>query len=396
MRKISAHYILNPGEKPIKNGILEIEEDGTILNIRSSESIKEEDHLEFYSGVIVPGFVNVHCHLELSHLKNQINEKSGIGNFVDQVISKRNQLSYDTALVRNQIYKMHQTGTQALGDISNTNESLKAKIDSPLIIHTFIELFGLNPSYTEEIWDNGIELLKEFRDSGLSASLTPHAPYSVSSQLWNKFKEQENDLPFTLSLHNQESKDEELFMSDHSGPLAEKFLSMGFKKDNFPGPAKSSPAWYQKFLPKSRNLLLIHNTLTTDDDIRFILESNPEKEVFFGLCPNSNKYIEDLLPTNILRKNKELNLCFGTDSLASNHQLSIWEEIKTVAKAISKEDISLDEYISMATINGARALGIDDQIGSFAPGKNPGIILLEGIQPDNLQIQENSESRRII
>ncbi len=395
MRKISAHYIINPGEKPIRNGILELDDDGTVINLRSTEQFHEEDKLEFYSGILVPGFVNVHCHLELSHLKNQITQKTGLSKFVEQVVNKRELiLSQDSNLMQNQLFKMHQTGTQALGDIANTKHSLKAKIKSPVQVHTFVELFGLNPENSAQIWDNGIQLVKEFRQAGLSASPTPHAPYSVSTLLWEKFADHAEELKPTISLHNQESQEEHNFIRHHSGPLKNRFLSMKIPAKHFPGPAESSTRWYNNLLPDIPKLLLIHNTYTSIEDIRFLSHNNPGKEIYYGLCPNANMFIENTLPDEILKNRKDLNLCIGTDSLASNFQLSVWEEIKTIAKAYP--NIPLEEFITMASLNGAKALGLDKQIGSFEQGKKPGVVLLEGINPANSEILENSQSRRIV
>jgi len=394
MRKISAHYIINPGEKPIRNGILEIDDDGTILNVRSNDQTREESKLEFFSGIIVPGFVNVHCHLELSHLKNQIKQKSGLTGFVEQVGQKRGTETPDHSLMQNLLFKMYQTGTQALGDIANSKDSLRAKTDSPVEVHTFIELFGLDPDSADLIWTKGIQMLQKFINADLKASLTPHSPYSVSIPLWGKFAKQTKNQNYTISLHNQESKEEQEFIRHHSGTMAKKFISMGIPPEHFPGPAKSSPHWYSNLLPESKKLLLIHNTVTTTEDIQFINKQHPEKEIYFGLCPLSNLYIEDLLPDAIINNRKNLNLCIGTDSLASNMQLSVLEEMKTLSHAYP--DITLEELIIMSTINGAKALGLEKQIGSFETGKKPGIILLEGINMEKMRIEKNSRSRRII
>ncbi|MEA1877091.1 MAG: amidohydrolase family protein [Bacteroidota bacterium] len=394
MRKISAHYIINPGKRPIRNGVLEIADDGTILNLRSGNRIHEEDNLEFYSGVIIPGLVNVHCHLELSHLKNQINQNTGISRFIEQVAEKRSTQTPDNILMQNLLFKMHQTGTQALGDIANTNNSLKAKLESPVEVHTFVEIFGLDPDKSELIWTKGNELLQEFQQAGLSASMTPHAPYSVSLPLWKQFAKQAVNPDYTLSLHNQESKDEHEFIRSHSGALAKRFINMGIAPEHFPGPAKSSPYWYHNLLPDFNKLLLIHNTFTTKEDIELLINQYPEKEIYFGLCPVSNMFIENKLPHKLVENRKGLRLCIGTDSMASNNQLSVWEEIKTLARFFP--DISLEELIVMATLNGARALGLEKKIGSFEQGKKPGVILLEGINLEKLRVENKSRSRRII
>ena len=140
MRKIAATYIFSGNRPPIKNGILICENDGTIVEIIENQGeLKEQANLEYYSGILVPGFVNAHCHLELSHLKGKVEEKTGIGNFIGKINKSRNA---DHEQIESEIYKadrrMWAAGIAAVGDISNTGSTIKAKQKSKIFYHTFV------------------------------------------------------------------------------------------------------------------------------------------------------------------------------------------------------------------------------------------------------------------
>jgi cytosine/adenosine deaminase-related metal-dependent hydrolase len=139
---------------------------------------------------------------------------------------------------------------------------------------------------------------------------------------------------------------------------------------------RSSLQSYFDKLEKADNAILVHNTFTKQEDIDYIKlqTSNSKLQTFFCLCVNANKYIEDALPPiELLRKNN-CEIILGTDSLASNWSLNILDEIKTIRKNFPS--IPIAEILQWATSNGAKALQMDDQLGSFEKGKRPGIILI--------------------
>ena len=157
---------------------------------------------------------------------------------------------------------------------------------------------------------------------------------------------------------------------------------------NFTPTGKSSLQSYFEKLNTAKNKILVHNTNITEKDILFAKGN----DVFFCLCPNANLYIENNLPPiNLLRKN-QCNIIIGTDSLASNHSLSILDELKTIAQNFPH--IPLEEMLQWATLNGAKALQMDDKIGSFEKGKKPGVILLEG--STSTTINADTSVRRLI
>ncbi len=393
MRKLSAHYIFPSSGHPLKYGIIIVDNNGRILDLIDTKGkLKEEANLEFYPGILAPGFVNAHCHLELSHMLGVIPKKSGIIGFIEQISEKRienkDKITKAASAYSEEIFR---TGTSAVADIVNTDDTIRIKQDSPLYWHNFVEIFGLNSSDAGKIWKSGIELKEKFDQTGLPASISPHAPYSISQELWHYFQSNPTEL---LSIHNQESKEEEYLMSSRQGKLAEWFKAKGFNTDNLPPVKKTSLESTINFFPDSKRVLLVHNTFSKQKDIELATSYFAQDSVYWVLCPNSNLYIENKLPEKLIENKESINICLGTDSLASNSSLSVLEEMKTLQKHFPS--IKLEELIKWASINGAKALGIEDKYGSFEIGKKPGVVWINNISYPGPVLSPKSKSVRLV
>ena len=148
MRKISADYIFPISSEPIKNGVITLDDDGTVVDVSSESGVKSlETGIEFYKGIICPGFINTHCHLELSHMRSQIPENLGMTGFIKDIITKRSNFSeeeIEQSIIAAEA-EMINNGIVAVGDISNNNNTFKQKSKGNLAYHTFLEVFDLNP-----------------------------------------------------------------------------------------------------------------------------------------------------------------------------------------------------------------------------------------------------------
>src|SRR4030095_1765949 len=138
--------------------------------------------------------------------------------------------------------------------------------------------------------------------------------------------------------------------------------------------------------------LFIHNTLTSSEDIKAAQAWN--KNVFWATCPNANLYIENRLPTYSSFLETNANVTIGTDSLTSNWQLSILEEMKTISKYQSY--IPFDTLLKWATLNGAKALGMEGNLGSLEIGKRPGVLLLTYDPEHEKLLEDGIEVRRLV
>lgn len=370
MRFISANIIYTITSMPIENGVIVMDDSGKIKNVLLSDEGVEKSKIEFYEGILCPGFVNAHCHLELSHLKGVITEKQGIVSFAKEIVSKRNKFSLEEKerAMHEADEMMHSNGIVAVGDISNDESSINTKIKSKTYYHTFVELIGFNPVGAKKIFEQGLELKEKYNSFKLSASLVPHAPYSVSLELMRLI----SNLNSFISIHNQESKEEDLFFKKGTGDFIDLYKSLNIPIDYFNPSNKSSIQTYLKHLVHINKLALVHNTFSSNEDVMYANALIPQ--LYWCLCPNANLYIEQSLPDVSMLMKSNCKMIIGTDSLASNHQLSIVDEINCLRNKFP--NIETQELLKWATYNGASFLGIEDKYGSIEKEKSPGLILL--------------------
>ena len=373
MRYLTAEYVLPIANDPIKEGVVAIDAQGEIIKIGSRQDFPSVD-LEIFDGVIVPGFINTHCHLELSHMKGLCPTGTKLIPFISSVLKLR---EFDQEVILEHIAKedanMWQSGIQAVGDISNKVDTAIQKGKSPISYYTFVELFDMmQPVLTKGTIENYRTVFKEqARGEGNKKSFVPHAPYSVTPELFD-FINRANPEKATISIHNTETADENQMFQDGTGGFEDFYKSVGLSLNDFKPTGTNSIAYALKHLqPKKRNLL-VHNTLTTAEDIS--LAHKWSDQVYWATCPNANLYIENRLPNYKYFLEAQAKVTIGTDSIMSNWHLCIWNEVKTIKKYQSY--VPVTELIKWATLNGAEALGYQKSMGSIELGKKPGLINL--------------------
>ncbi len=361
--------------------------DGTIEGILPIAEAGED--IQKLEGILSPGFVNAHCHLELSHMKGMIPTKTGLQEFVKQIVALR---QVDAEAIQEAIVEaeaeMFTNGIVAVGDISNTLDTLDQKAKHNLAYYSFVELYDLDPTRAHDKIIAGIAIQKQFQDSCVRASLVPHAPYSVTARLWTLLSEHFES--HTISLHNQETPGENEFFETKTGPFLGMYERTKVALDFFEPTGKTS---LQSILPvfkKAHHGILVHNSFTSAKDVQAVHANM--NNAFWCLCPNANQYIEQTMPPIELLRDNNATIVVGTDSYASNWSLNILDELKTIQQHHAA--IPLAEMLQWATINGARALQMDKHLGSFTKGKKPGVVLITGL--DDLNGLKNATSKRIL
>jgi cytosine/adenosine deaminase-related metal-dependent hydrolase len=392
MRKISAGKIYPVSSSPVENGVIIVDDNGKIIAIDTLEN-HDKTTIEFFDGVIVPGFINAHCHLELSHLNGVAQTGTGLIDFISQVIKNRNhsQEIIQEAIAREE-KNMIDSGIVAVGDISNTTDSFAQKRNENLYYYTFVEYFDLfQENNTQNILQQYDAVYNALTETAKNKkSKVPHAPYSVSRKLFEMLKQDQQ--AETISIHNQETIPEnELFLSK-TGDFISFYNRIGCDSRDIPKLEKPSIYYALEYLQKENRNLFVHNTLTTKEDIENAHLQLSKEKVFWATCPNANLYIENCLPNykNFIETNAQV--CIGTDSLTSNWQLSILEEMKTILKYQSYVDF--ETVLTWATINGAKALGFADSLGTVEIGKTPGLVLIKKMEDGKLTNQ--SKSKKIV
>ncbi len=148
---------------------------------------------------------------------------------------------------------------------------------------------------------------------------------------------------------------------------------MNLPTDHFKATNKTSLQSYLEYLQTTEALMLVHNTFSSVEDIDFANKLHPN--LFWCLCPNANLYIENTLPHVKMMTDHNCKITIGTDSLASNHQLDIMNELSVLKK--SYPSLTMWQLLQWATLNGAEFLGVDEKFGSIEEGKSPGLVLID-------------------
>jgi cytosine/adenosine deaminase-related metal-dependent hydrolase len=382
-RYLQSDIVFLGNGKFIENGILEVDGNGMVIEVYAGSPPKEK--VEYYPGALCPGFINTHCHLELTYLIDKIKPKGRLVNFIRSLQNMRqHKPENNRQLMQEADQAMYESGTVAVGDISNSNDSFPIKNESAIKYHTFIELFGFDDRRSESILSGGLALKKQASAAGLPASVVPHSPYSVSGTLLQKITLLGDNDP--ISIHNQETAAENEMFRQSKGELMEMLQSFGLDTSKFKAPATSS---LQSYLPAftNRKILLVHNTFMEELDMVSLCG---QEKVYLALCPKANLYIEDRLPLIEQFYEKGLKCTIGTDSLASNTSLSILEEIKTIQQLV---DLPTEILIEWACKNGADFLGFDE-LGTFESGKKPGVVHID--QLEGRKISRKSTAKLLV
>ncbi len=373
MKKITADSIFTISGQVLKNHVLVFNNDGIILQIDTIDKHTNGDVLQL-PGAIVPGFVNTHTHTELSFMKDMIPRGGGLTQFIIDLLSIRNTTrEVITEAIDKADQEMWNDGIVAVGDISNTADALEMKKKSKIHYHTFIETLGYRADKADELFNSAVALLQQHRKNGLQSSIAPHAPYSLSRNLWEHISLYISLASDVTSIHMAESNEELTYCYDGSGAMNNILEYLKYPEETFTPFGMRSIQSIWPYMEHAAQTIMVHNTFLSQVDFDFIGEGL--KKIWFCTCPNANLYIEKLLPDYNLWMNNTKQICVGTDSLASNSQLSIWEELKTIHN--NNPEIEIHDLLSWATINGANALLMDKVIGSIDINKKPGLVHLD-------------------
>jgi len=391
MRKFTADYLYPVASEPIKNGVVVADDAGKILAVETRDA-HDPASLEYHPGAIVPGFVNTHCHLELSHMKGYVNTGTGLLPFIHNVVSFRD---FPMEVILDAIEKadqeMYEAGIVAVGDISNKPDTAAQKDKSRIRYYTFVEAFDFlqdaNAAHTFQQAE--AVLAAQSAAHGNRKSAVPHAPYSVSRALFQLLNAA-NGPGQTVSIHNQETPHEDALFLHKTGGFLDFYKGFGISLDGFSASGKTAIHYALGNMDPGCRTLFVHNTLTSPEDIQAAQAWSDH--VYWATCPNANLYIENRMPFYRHFMENNARMTIGTDSLTSNWQLSVLEEMKAIARYQSY--VPFETLLRWATLNGAEALGFESDMGSIEPGKTPGLNLLS-LGADG-KLKEETKVRRLL
>ena len=395
MKRIAAEYVYTGvSDEPVRNGFVEFAEVGTVISV--GETPEPGAEKDFRQGALTPGFVNSHCHLELSHLKGKFRRGSGMSGFINQINELRDFTSVENkkAEAAKWLDILWNSGVSAMADISNCDDTFRMKSQSPLYTRTFLEVFGTEPQDCPAIMEDVRKLAAEAASFGIDAAPTPHACYTMSPELVSAASAEALAAGW-LSYHSEESREEEDLLVSGTGALAENYR--GRHLSTPPVTGKPSLCYFIDRLlevhgaPFDEHILLVHNVCLTQEALDYAL--GYLNNVWFAVCPLSNIFIHNALPPVGLMRENGLKITIGTDSLSSNDTLDMVAEMYCLAQAFP--DVPLGEIIRWATYNGAEFLGKSGELGSLSPGLRPGIVWISDIAPDGALTSESSSVRII-
>jgi cytosine/adenosine deaminase-related metal-dependent hydrolase len=354
------------------NTVVVTTEDGTIVDVINASEAGED--YKFLDGILSPGFINAHCHLELSHLKGAIPTQTGLSEFVKQIVPKRAaaQEIIDAAIEAAET-EMFENGIVAVGDICNTADTIAAKTKGKLAYYNFIEIYGLDPLLAAQKMEAGLSLQNEYINNGLNAVVVPHAPYSVPAALLQLLAAAYGS--HTVSIHNQETKAENDFFENKIGAFVDMYARVGVDLDFFTPTKTTSLQSVLPYLEAAAKTIWVHNSFTSVSDIGAVQATNTD--AYWCLCPSANQYIENTMPPVQLLREQHANIIVGTDSYASNWSLNMLDELKKIQA--HNPEIPLAEMLTWITSNGALALQMEDTLGSIEKRKKPGLVLIENM-----------------
>jgi cytosine/adenosine deaminase-related metal-dependent hydrolase len=371
MKKIiRAQWLLPISRPPIKDGAILIE-GNRILNIGASSTILRRFKAplqDLGSVILLPGLVNAHSHLEYSCLKDKIKPKKNFKDWIVEIVELKKKIKDEQILkgIFSSIRDLQKSGTVLLGETTNTGLSINALKRSGLSGTIFYELVGNNP------FEDYLKIEKKFPEtSSLRISVSCHAPHSVPHSLISEVGRYLRKTRKTSSIHLGESLAEVQWIKEKKGP----FSKLIHKESLIQNPDLGKKLGPFEYLKKKRflnaKILCVHCIHLSQNE----MEGLRKCSCFVALCPRSNAYTGAGKAPVKKFISLQVPLCLGTDSLASNEDLDLWKEMKTLKKFFPF--LSYHFILRMATLNGARALGFEKTHGSIEPGKKASFIYIK-------------------
>lgn len=374
-RIYTARYLLPISSVPVEDGALWIRDGRIAAAGRRKEVLRlapNTPRTDFGDSILLPPLVNAHTHLELTKFPDwarSCGETLQSSSFVDWILKlvriKRSlPLEVFTASLGEGIRCSLNAGTGAVGDILSYFPARQAYARCPLRGRLFLELLGRD----DERWDGLLESAEEIVDQvppgSVSYGLSPHSPYTLDEKYLRRAFARAQDRQLPATIHLAESGDETAFLAAMQGPLVERLFPLVGWGEPLPSAAGVSPVRYLEACGGlRREVLLVHCVHVDEDDIARISRSGAK----VVLCPRSNARLgvgraplDKFLAAGVAP-------ALGTDSMASNESLSIWDEL-AFARNWFGDMASPQQLLAMATLGGGQALGLDGEMGALHEG----------------------------
>lgn len=372
MTAYRAAWILPIDQPPIRDGVIEVE-DGIIRSIQPDSRRPMPGCRDLGNMAVLPGLVNAHTHLELSWLRGRVPPANRFTDWVKTLVAIRRGTEQAitpevVAPVRDAIGELRASGTVAVGDITNSLAAVEPMLDAGLRGVVFHELLGF-----QERDGALVESTREGRAAaargGVRVSLAPHAPYSTSVELFKAIRQAVNqsDCPI-MSVHLGESVEEVELLATGSGPWRGMLETIGVWRDDWEIPGCGPVQFLDRHGVIDSRTIVVHGVQFDGAALARLAEIGAT----LVTCPRSNRWVGAGYPPVERFYQSGVPVAVGTDSLASVEDLNLFSELKTMRWLAPQ--VAARQLLASATMVGARALGLDGEIGTLTPGKAAEII----------------------
>lgn len=380
---ITADFVLPISGEPIKNGAIVIEAD-RIQAVGPKQTMvaayPDKRVLDSGRAIVMPGLANLHTHLEYTDL-GPLSEPQTFLPWIQRLVASSHSLNRDDWLrsARHGAQMLLSGGVTCIGDITTFGPGLEAALAVGLRGICYIEAVGLRGDDHREqmaaveqklIWAEALA-----KGSRLKIGLSPHTVYTISSNALVELGRLAEDRQLAVAIHLAETEAECRLVESGRGELAESLMRIGGHDLIASGGRGISPvelAWRSGLL--KQNTLAIHCVHLSEADLKSIVRT----EAAVALCPWSNSLLQVGTAPVLSLISNGIRMGVGTDSLASNYSLDLFAEMRLLRTICHQQTIPIAEpgpvpsardLLYLATLKGAKALGLEDEIGSIEPGK---------------------------
>jgi cytosine/adenosine deaminase-related metal-dependent hydrolase len=364
VQRYRAAWIFPVDGDPISDGTIEIDASGRITALHDKADPRATD---LGRVAILPGLVNAHTHLEFSDIDSPLEPRGPFTDWIRSVVTNRRGRTTNSGdALQDGLAESTRAGTTLLGEIATNDDSVNLhQTPGPLVV-AFRELIGLRSDQVEEQLAIARRHLQQPTDSasgGIIPAISPHAPYSVHPDLFDRLVKLATQQRCPLAIHLAETRDELELLEHSTGPFVDLLTDFGVWRDGVL-PTDGRPLWYLQQMAELERGLVIHGNYLSDEEVGFLAAHENLTVVY---CPRTHAYFRHDAHPWLRLLDCGARVAVGTDSRASNPDLSVWHELCFLRDRHPEVDPT--KLLELGTLCGARAVGLQEQTGSLTVGK---------------------------
>src|SRR5882724_8743630 len=376
-----ARYVLPMDQPPIEDGAVVVEGDNIVAVGRTSEirTAHVGEVRDLGERVLAPGLINAHCHLDYTHLRGEVEWRGSFTAWILQLVAAKQlhpEKEYVGAIQRG-LDMLARSGTTTVVNIESFPGLLDQILPTKLRVWWCLELIDLNRAEEAKAVATGaLEFIAAHPITRGGFGLSPHAPYTVSGELYRLSAQYAHGRNIPLTTHVAESEEEDDMIRRGTGQMHDYFLRAG--RDMSDCKRTGPVQLLSEYGVLGPGCIAAHANCLTPLDITLLRQTGTH----VVHCPKTHRFFHRNMPFLETMKKQGINVCLGTDSLASNDSLNMLDEMQELARVLPL--LSAQELLEMTTVNAAKALNQSGKLGRITPGAWADLIAapLEGMGGD--------------